>query len=147
MVGARELLEPRGDEDRDRFGPALEGEQVDVVHGAIGLEIVDGLSERGALERQRADPALGEQGESASSEGQMTESVGEVRLSASFESRHERPRPLDRPSRGAPLDRRQQQAAEALFVGEPQQEQGVDWGQGGGAKVLAQEVPQGGAGL
>ena len=55
VVGERELLEAGGTQRGGGLAPALEREQVDVAHGAIGLEVVDRLRERCAFQRQRAN--------------------------------------------------------------------------------------------
>jgi hypothetical protein len=61
MVGLFLLDEAGLLQQRDRPGPVVEYEQVDVRHGAMGHGIVQALGERGPFERQTTQPSSPEE--------------------------------------------------------------------------------------
>ena len=56
LLGEASLLE-----QRDRPGPLVEHQQVNVRHGAMGHRVVEALGERGPLERQTTHPSRREE--------------------------------------------------------------------------------------
>ena len=56
LLGEASLLQ-----QRDRPGPLVEHQQVDVRHGAMGHRVVEALGERGPLERQTPHPSRPEE--------------------------------------------------------------------------------------
>jgi hypothetical protein len=61
MVGLFLLGEPRLLQQRDRLGPVVEHEQINIRHGTMGHGIVQALGERGSFERQTAHPSSPEE--------------------------------------------------------------------------------------
>ena len=124
VVRARLSREPGRAQGGRRVVPALEHEQVDVGHRPLRLEVVDGLGERHALERQRTDPR-----EERSDAARAARAIWRSTSAEPF-APLEPERLEERPGPGGPLalERREEHAREPLLAGGREQ-----LGRGGGA--------------
>ena len=90
VVAPCHLGESRGDERSDAVAEALEGEQVDVRHGTVRLDLAQGLGDHRALHGQRPDPARLEQREAARREADLRQRAHEQRAALRDEGRQDR---------------------------------------------------------